>query len=99
MYSFQVPEARMLKYTSMNLEKKRELNKAHEANARAAKKANLKRKLEGSPTPTVSGVPSADGSSPASKEAVKGNRWVLFPFPVFLNIWEIALSKLSPAMI
>ena len=74
MYSFQVPEARMLKYTSMNLEKKRELNKAHEANARAAKKANLKRKLEGSPTPTVSGVPSADGSTPASKEAVKGNR-------------------------
>ena len=67
----------------MNLEKKRELNKAHEANARAAKKANLKRKLEGSPTPTVSGVPSADGSSPASsKEAVKGNRWVVFPFPV-----------------
>ena len=76
----------MLKYTSMNLEKKRELNKAHEANARAAKKANLKRKLEGSPTPTVSGVPSADGSSPAaSKEAVKGNRWVLFPFPFFLR--------------
>ena len=90
----------MLKYTSMNLEKKRELNKAHEANARAAKKANLKRKLEGSPTPTVSGVPSADGSSPASKEAVKGNRWVLFPFPFFFEkIWEIALSKLSPAMI
>lgn len=69
-----VPEARMLKYTSMNLEKKRELNKAHEANARAAKKANLKRKLEGSPNPTGSGGPSADGSSPAaSKEAVKGN--------------------------
>ena len=44
MYSFQVPEARMLKYTSMNLEKKRELNKAHEANARAAKKAIFLRK-------------------------------------------------------
>ena len=65
----------MLKYTSMNLEKKRELNKAHEANARAAKKANLKRKLEGSPNPTGSGVLPADGSSPAaSKEAIKGNR-------------------------
>jgi len=49
-----VPEARMLKYTSMNLEKKRELNNAHAANARAAKKASLKRKLE-SPTPTSTG--------------------------------------------
>ena len=44
----------MLKYTSMNLEKKRELNKAHEANARAAKKASLKRKLD-SPTPSGPG--------------------------------------------
>ena len=44
----------MLKYTSMNLEKKRELNNAHAANARAAKKASLKRKLE-SPTPTSTG--------------------------------------------
>ena len=81
--------------------KKKTSTKAHKANAPASKKANLKRKLEGSPTPTVSGVPSADGSSPAaSKEAVKGNRWVLFPFPFFLEkIWEIALSKLSPAMI
>jgi len=53
-----VPEARMLKYTSMNLEKKRELNKAHEANARAAKKASLKRKLD---SPTPSG-PGGDGN-------------------------------------
>lgn len=59
-----VPDARMLKYTSMNLEKKRELSKAHEANARAAKKANLKRKLD---SPTTTG---STGSSTVNTEGV-----------------------------
>ena len=61
----------MLKYTSMNLEKKRELNNAHAANARAAKKATLKRKLE-SPTPTAAGntavATNLDANPTTSKE-------------------------------
>ena len=41
-----VPEARMLKYTELNLEKKRDLVKAHEANVRA-KKTAIKWKADG----------------------------------------------------
>ena len=74
---FQVPEARMLKYTSMNLEKKRELNKAHEANARAQKKASLKQKLD-SPTPGSSAANSTanteGGSATGLKDVAAGGK-------------------------
>ena len=74
-----VPEARMLKYTSMNLEKKRELNKAHEANARAQKKASLKRKLD-SPTPGSSAANSTanteGGSATGLKDVAAGGKTV-----------------------
>ncbi len=54
----------MLKFTELNLEKKRDLVKAHEANTRA-KKNNLKRKLD-SPTPINSPTPSAPSTQPES---------------------------------
>ena len=66
----------MLKYTSMNLEKKRELNKAHEANARAAKKANLKRKLDSPNTSASTSNATANsegGSASGSKDVTKTN--------------------------
>ena len=44
--SFQVPEARILKYTESNLEKLRALKREHEVNARATKAAAAKRKQE-----------------------------------------------------
>ena len=43
---FQVPEARILKYTESNLEKLRALKREHEVNARATKAAAAKRKQE-----------------------------------------------------
>ena len=43
---FQVPEARILKYTESNLEKLRALKREHEVNARASKAAAAKRKQE-----------------------------------------------------
>lgn len=65
----------MLKYTGLNLEKKKDLVKAHEANLRA-KKAAAKRKLE-SPTPTggpattpsIPGSPTPSNTSDGGKEA------------------------------
>ena len=43
---FQVPEARILKYSESNLEKLRALKREHEVNARATKAAVAKRKQE-----------------------------------------------------
>ena len=43
---FQVPEARILKYTESNLDKLRALKREHEVNARATKAAAAKRKQE-----------------------------------------------------
>lgn len=57
----------MLKYTELNIEKKKELKKAHDANARA-KKPNLKRKVD-SPTPPVA-TTSSQPSTPSSSETL-----------------------------
>ena len=43
---FQVPEARILKYSESNLEKLRALKREHEVNARTSKAAAAKRKQE-----------------------------------------------------
>ena len=42
----QVPEARMLKYTEYNLDRKRDLSRAHSVQAQAKKAAAAKRKAE-----------------------------------------------------
>ena len=61
----QVPEARMLKYTEHNIERKRDLSKAHNANA-AKRAAAAKRKAELQPQ-TEEGSSTAtqtDGKNP-----------------------------------
>ena len=57
----------MLKYTEMNLEKKRELSKAHEANSRA-KRATLKRKLD-SPVPNATNQGAAASASATTDDS------------------------------
>ena len=65
-----VPEARMLKYTELNLEKKRDLVKAHEANVRAKKNA-IKWKADNpsATSATTSPTSSGDGPSKDAKQA------------------------------
>jgi len=64
-----VPEARMLKYTEMNKEKKRDLVKAQEATARSKKNA-VKRKIDSPVPPSLPCVNDKEAKTPKVEEPV-----------------------------